>query len=307
MGMSETELSDLCRRIAELSAPMSPVATVEKPRIGKIGPVRAVVFDVYGTLFVSGSGDIGTASDANRGSFLDEALKSAGLRPAPGAGDEGVVRLAERIHECHRVSKEEGVRHPEIDISGVWGDVLSGLAQDRLLESLPHPVVIRRVAVEYECRVNPVWPMPGAADLLAALRARGMIMGIVSNAQFFTPLLFRSFLGAEPDDLGFPTALSVWSYREREAKPSGRLYRKLADRLLEQYGVPAREALYIGNDMRNDIRPARDCGFMTVLFAGDQRSLRLRRDDPSCGDVRPDCVITELSQVSGIVKQGGRV
>ncbi len=305
MDSRNTETDILARRITELSAPLSPMATGEKPLFGKTGSIRAVVFDVYGTLFVSGSGDIGTASDANRGFLLEEALNAVEIRAGSGAGDEGVRRLVDEIHACHRLMRERGVRHPEIDIREVWDAVLTGLSRDRLIEASPDAAMIRRIAIEYECRVNPVWPMPGVAEVLTALRARGLIMGIVSNAQFFTPLLFRSFMGTMPDRLGFPPALCVWSYREREAKPSVRLYEKLGGQLCEHYGVSSREALYIGNDVRNDVRPARDSGFMTALFAGDQRSLRRRRDDPSCDGVRPDCVITDLEQVLEIVERGG--
>jgi hypothetical protein len=36
---------------------------------------------------------------------------------------------------------------------------------------------------------------------------------------------------------------------------------------------------------------------MTALFAGDRRSLRLRKDDPSCRLLTPDLVITDLGQL----------
>ncbi len=57
------------------------------------------------------------------------------------------------------------------------------------------------------------------------------------------------------------------------------------------------EILYLGNDIRNDIWPAQAEGFRTALFAGDRRSLRLRADDPDCGNVRPDWVVTGLEQL----------
>jgi len=51
---------------------------------------------------------------------------------------------------------------------------------------------ILRLAVEYECRVNPVWPMPAALETIETLRARGFRLGIVSNAQFYTPLIIEA-------------------------------------------------------------------------------------------------------------------
>ena len=128
--------------------------------------------------------------------------------------------------------------------------------------------------------------MPGLKETLAAIRERGLLLGIVSNAQFYTPLLFEAFLGAPPDELGFTPDCCVWSYREREGKPSTALYEKLAT-ALEASSIAPDQTLYVGNDVRNDIRPAQRIGFKTALFAGDQRSLRLRQDDPECAAIKP--------------------
>jgi putative hydrolase of the HAD superfamily len=49
--------------------------------------------------------------------------------------------------------------------------------------------------------------------------------------------------------------------------------------------------------MLNDILPAQTTGFRTALFAGDKRSLRLRRDNPRCSNLKPDMVLTDLVQL----------
>lgn len=59
----------------------------------------------------------------------------------------------------------------------------------------------------------------------------------------------------------------------------------------------AREALYVGNDMLNDILPANREGFQTCLFAGDRRSLRLREQDPRCAGVAPTEVVGSLREL----------
>jgi hypothetical protein len=63
--------------------------------------------------------------------------------------------------------------------------------------------LVREFAIEYELIVNPVYPMPGLENLLAACRQQDLAMGIISNAQFFTPLLFEWFLDARMEELGF--------------------------------------------------------------------------------------------------------
>ena len=77
-----------------------------------------------------------------------------------------------------------------------------------------------RLAANYEARANPTWPMPGAKDLLRQLKMGSLPMGIVSNAQVFTPILVEDLL-AEHDLQrgGFDLDLCFFSNRFRQAKP----------------------------------------------------------------------------------------
>ncbi len=72
---------------------------------------------------------------------------------------------------------------------------------------------------------------------------------------------------------------------------------QVAAERLKNRDIPAHAALYIGNDMLNDIYPSKKAGFTTALFAGDNRSLRLRKDDPKCSNLSADLVITDLIQI----------
>ena len=123
-----------------------------------------------------------------------------------------------------------------------------------------------------------------------------MLLGIISNAQFYTPFLFDLFLGVNPARLGFDPDLIFFSYQYGYAKPSRFLYDMAAERLY-QHGIYADAVLYVGNDMLNDILPAKSVGFKTALFAGDARSLRLRNDDQICSHISADLVITDLIQL----------
>ena len=54
--------------------------------------------------------------------------------------------------------------------------------------------------------------------------------------------------------------------------------------------------------MLNDIAAAETVGFQTALFAGDQRSLRWRRDDMRVQGITPKTVVTQLSQLIDILR-----
>lgn len=277
--MTRKDLADLIR---SLSAPLDPRPTDAVPDIAPLPGIRALLFDVYGTLVISASGDIGLAGEHDAPSAFSAALDAAGIEAPVGAGPAWIEQA---IRASHTERKARGIPFPEVDIREIWRQVVD-------TQSDPS-----RLAVEYECRVNPVWPMPGLAQMLRDLRRRPLVLGIVSNAQFYTPLMLESFLGAPLTDLGFDAACCAWSYRLLEAKPSTRIYEEALAGLERIHGITPGEVLSVGNDMRNDIWPASLTGCHTALFAGDARSLRLRKDDPRCADVVPDRIITDLRQI----------
>jgi putative hydrolase of the HAD superfamily len=143
--------------------------------------------------------------------------------------------------------------------------------------------------------------MPFARELTESLRARGVTLGLVSNAQFYTPLLFEAFWGLSDARLGFARGLRLYSYRLGRAKPSQVLF-DLARKRLARRGIPAGRTLFVGNDVLNDILPASRAGFRTCLFAGDRRSLRLRGDDPRCAGVSPSAVVRGLQDLALLLR-----
>lgn len=121
-------------------------------------------------------------------------------------------------------------------------------------------------------------------------------MGIVSNAQFYTVEQFAVHLGGPPESWGFEPDLQFYSYRHGRAKPGADLYRMAADALARRAIEPS-QVVYVGNDMLNDVLPAAQTGFRTALFAGDARSLRLRRGDPRVDGLAPDLIVTSLTDL----------
>ena len=265
--------------------PLMPIPTGETPTgLSKIRRVKAMLFDVYGTLLISDSGSMGShdmGSDRQR--VLTGLLRRYGIERTP---EELMDAMRRAIENDHDRLRQEGIDYPEVDIVRVWQTVLG--TGDRTW--------VKTFALEYEMVVNPVYPMPGLADLLSACRKRGLLMGIISNAQFYTQLLLEHLLGTSLDMCGFDPQLTFFSYRFGFAKPSCFMF-ELGAEILFHRGISPTSVLYVGNDMRSDILPARTIGFQTALFAGDRRSLRRREDDACCRHLAPDMIITDLRQL----------
>ena len=279
---------DCCALAAQLSRPMGPQPTEVSASIQNLPDIKAVIFDVYGTLLISGSGDIGltSSSDLDREEIIGQALREEGLVTTP------ALSLAEKLVEAiaadHTRAIQDGASYPEIEIREIWSNLLQANGID-----LSGPA-IERLAIRYEAAVNPVWPMPNALQTLITLRDLGHLLGIVSNAQFYTPIFIESLFERSLSDLGFTDSLCLWSYKVREAKPSKGLFVNLAHSLSKK-DIKASQAVYVGNDMRNDIATASAVGFRTALFAGDARSLRWREDDRL--KIKPDLILTDLAQL----------
>lgn len=268
---------------------MHPNPTKMAPRLSRLPDIGAVLFDIYGTLIISGSGDVGSDRLDHRQKSLVETLKLFGLEASCDAS-EASEKFTEAIRLEHKKAKAAGVTHPEVDFREIWSTVLPSIVSDA------SSIDYEAFAVEFELRVNPTWPMPYAESTLDGLRQRVSMLGIVSNAQFFTPLLFDALLNRNLEDLGVSQELTYFSYVHRLAKPGTELY-ELGKSKLNDLGISANQVLYVGNDMLNDVTAASQVGFRTALFAGDERSLRLRIDDDRVHGVEADIVVTELPQL----------
>lgn len=268
--------------------PLEPVETGLTPSGTPRFPINALLFDIYGTLFISASGDIGLSADSPQIrkalSFLTAEYELA--IPAQTLLD--AYRCT--IDKEHRRLKSLGNDYPEVQIDQIWQHILG-------IKDIHQA---RKFALSFELIVNPVFPMPHLIEMLHQITKTDIKTGIISNAQFYTPMLFRYFCGNKPENIGFDPHLLFYSCKMAHAKPSPLMF-EAAEKQLSSYGIHPRNTLFIGNDMLNDIRPAHAHNFQTALFAGDKRSLRLRLDDSTCRGMQPDLVITDLLQLPAMI------
>jgi putative hydrolase of the HAD superfamily len=264
---------------------LAPQPTSLKPGGTIRNEIKCMLFDIYGTLFISGSGDISLADNKSPQSnqisqLLTQYKVSKTVKALLG-------EFYRAIKARHTELRGRGVDFPEVKIDRIWTRVLSEVDTK----------MVKQFALEFELIVNPVYPMPNLQKMLSTCRRQGLLMGLISNAQFYTPYLFRWFLDKNLEELGIDPGLVFYSYRFEVAKPSPKLFRLAAEKLGAR-GILPNEVLYVGNDMLNDIYPAQTIGFQTALFAGDRRSLRLRAEDPRCKNLTADVVVTNLIQLT---------
>lgn len=238
--------------IREYSTPLTLIPTNLSPSQPSMGPIKCLALDIYGTILISERQDCQAAWK----SLIDKFDL-----PAPSESLQGLIERE------HKFARERGIEFPEVEIRDLWKELFPNHDPELL-------------ALHFELLSHKVWPMPGL-DIPANLS-----LAIVSNAQFYTPLILDALcpIPAKP-------AFTFYSYQHRVAKPGPELFEKLRESIQERDILPS-EVAFLGNDHHKDILPAKQIGFQTILFAGDQRSLAY---DPALE--QPDAIITHLSQL----------
>ncbi len=293
------------RNLLDNLDPLIPIPTGVKPRFKRDESIKAVVFDIYGTLLVSSSGDVDQAEISDKN--LEWALHASGIKIVDGDRETLDYILNDfnsTIKVCHDAGRMNNLPYPEIDILSIWRIVLIHAKRKGLI-AIEKDADIALMTCVFEFLSNKVSIMPGLKETISSLRARRIPLGIVSNAQFYTPVLMNYFLhnkiSLKERIKGFDKELTVFSYKFGKGKPDQTLFNELIPTLKWKYGIIPSEVLFIGNDMLKDIYASNRVGFKTVLFAGDKRSLRMHENDIRTKSLKPDYVITHLEQILKII------
>jgi len=287
---------------------MKPVPTLLKPFIKKDPVIKAFIFDVYGTLLISASGDIDESVFSTDN--LVKAFTAAGIQIGETVPDppamllDILVEFRQSVREFHIQERTEERPYPEIDILQLWERIII-TRQSRNQLILNGPLCIKCFTFVFEVLSNRIYPMPGMHEVLKQLASRKYPLGILSNAQFYTPVILNFFLNQSISEneavIPFDPELTVFSYKHMRSKPDMFLFELVKNQCNRKYGLFADEILFVGNDMFRDIYPALAAGFKTALFAGDTKSLRLRQDKPELKKIVPDFIITDLMQLLTIL------
>ncbi len=286
----------------------------------KLYEIRAVIFDVYGTLINYWRPEF---SDRNtRARILENAFGKTidhfGMRPAlEHMNPEGTpVATLRELYEGlialhHDRARDKGISTPEVKIDEIWYVILLMLKRhgyDPLTLSLgTERDVARCFAWFYNSSALGGGFFPGVVDCLRKLKEQGVVLGILSNAQFYTPIDLTLFTrdqdaSGELDDYQelFEEDLVVFSYELGWAKPSMKIFQRLFDSLYEYHILPA-EVVLVGNDLSIDIAPAQEAGLKTALFVGDRESVFLHGKDR---EVTPDLTFESFGDLPNLLTMG---
>jgi putative hydrolase of the HAD superfamily len=282
--------------------------------------IRAVIFDVYGTLIDYRKDAFGSPEARERSLLeafeaviaafgVEEYLRAMAptARPSRTLSDfyNGLIAME------HQKLRQDQVQTPEVQIDRIWGLILLMLKRrgwDPSKLGLGDDTdVARCMAYHYNfCALGRGF-YPGVVDALSALVAANIRLGVVSNAQFYTPidltLFARDQSGGRCEDYLelLDTDLIFYSYEYGIAKPGAFMFEKLFNALYEMQILPS-QTVFVGNDLAADIEPAQRIGLRTAFFRGDRRSAFMGE---SAGKIVPDISFASFGELPHMVNFHG--
>jgi putative hydrolase of the HAD superfamily len=253
-----------------------------------MGDTKVIFWDVYGTLVAAERGDLDSLirREGELRTAFERTVKNFGLSIAPARLHDLFLR---GIHAEREARGADGITHPEVRIDEIWFKLLEKLQSD----ISPTINFAREVALFFERQANPKQLQPRAYEVLTTLQDRRLRQGIVSNAQFYTPIELSALLRHESDgaictyESVFDPRLVFFSFEMGVAKPDLAAFRPAIEALTREDLMPD-GCVFIGDSLTNDIAPAQHMGFKTILYAPQSASE---------ASVKPDLVIHNLSQL----------
>lgn len=285
-----------------------------RPSLKKL-PVRAVLWNVYGTLLAIPGGELqfehpmDFVTDAALDKTIQEFKMWGSMSRKPGAPSAYMKELYTKALTALRLTGgPSGEKFPEVPSEKVWDDIVRKLQQkDYKIDAATYGGLddfTKKIAYFYHASIQGTGAYPGAADALRHVADSGLAQGLLADGQCFTAVqLGRGLRAQDPGfdlDFAVPANLRVISAEKRAKKPSETLFRAAVTALAGR-GVGPGEILHVGSSLTRDIGPAKKAGMRTALFAGDRASLAATADQLKDPLYRPDALLTALPQIADVV------
>ena len=279
-----------------------------RPSLHKM-PVRAVLWNVYGTLLAIPTGElqfeaqIEFVTDAAFDKTVQEFKMWNSMSRKPGAPGAYMKELFKKAYEIVRLTGGGEVRSELI-----WDDIVKKLmtkeySYDAAQYGSPSEYV-KKIAYFYHASIQGTGCYVGAAEAIQAVSDAGLKQGLLADGQCFTPYqLLKALRDQNPlFDLSMhlPPDMRVLSAEKGMRKPSEDLFRA-ALAAVRAKGISPGVVLHVGSSLTRDIAPAKKLGMRTALFAGDRASLLATSEQLKDPNLRPDGMMTELTQIAEVI------
>jgi putative hydrolase of the HAD superfamily len=251
--------------------------------------LRAVAFDLWETLI----------TDTPANSWRQERLRTSRMEEI--LRDRGYGAVAERIEHAyralwHRCQHLYWSEDRDIPCRRQIEHFLEELELDPRTFDEPTLAELEHAYAHAALEVLPD-PVEGAAEMLAALKARGFGVGLISNTGRTPGSVLRSILG----ELGLAHSIDVmiFSNEHGHCKPRPSIFEELRRGL----GVRYDEMVFVGDNLYVDVHGAQRCGMRGVHFDPPVRGTAVAPHVEHGLEIVADARVTTLGELLPVIER----
>jgi FMN phosphatase YigB (HAD superfamily) len=284
------------------------------PYLKPIAGIKAVTWNVYGTLLRISDGDLvlqhpqAVRMEIALDKTIQEFNMWHSMTRKPGKPSEYLqLKYLHALEEQKMASSGRKGDVTEVNSAHIWRKLLGMLdKKDYEYDASFYgnlDELAEKVAYFFHSSLQGVEASAGALGALLGIQAGGLRQGLLADAQPFTLVqLFRELeqQGTIPDAI-FSPSLNTLSYVEGVRKPSKTLFLRAVDRFVKT-GIEPEQILHVSSRVRDDLALAKSLGMRTALYAAETLGLQAAPEVLKDPAIKPDRLITNPDQVRDIVQ-----
>ena len=294
-----------------------PKAVSANPSNKRLPDIRAVLWDVYGTLLRVSDGRFTIIPDeeVRLQIALDKTIHEFNMwnhmYRRPGPPWQSMIGLYQSTIERQSMQAASRGDVTDVNLADTWRAMIERLFEkeytfdDGVYGDLDE--FSEKVAYFFHSCLQATEARAGAVQAMTDIASNGLLQGFLSDGPSFTlvqTLRALSMQGTLPPlyELFRPQTL-ILSSGIGLKKPSRSLFRYAVDQL-RSVGVQSQEILHISCRHTTDLVPARAAGMKTALLVAEKSGLQVDAavlKDPA---KKPDRLLTDLSQLSPMLFGG---
>lgn len=292
-----------------------PAAIKATPSAAPLPGIRAVLWDVYGTLLRITGGKFGCVpkDEVRLQIALEKTIHEFNMwnfmYRRPGPPWQSIIGQYLNATERQKLAGvERRGDFPEVDLVDVWQSIIERLFDKDYQYDQGIYGGLRefseKVAFFFHSSLQGTEPRKGAVQAMRDVSESGLVQGLLADGQSFTMVQLLRALSSQatlpplyelfrPDTILLSTSLGI-------RKPSKTLFEYAASQLRSSSIAPD-EILHISCRLQTDLMPAKAAGMKTALLAAERSGLEVRSDQLKDPAARPDRLLTDLSQLSSVI------
>lgn len=284
------------------------------PAVKPLPGIRAVLWDVYGTLLrVSDGRFMALPQEEVRLQIaLDKTIHEFNMwnhmYRKPGPPWQSLIGLYRNTVERQSMQAAAKGDFTEVNLVDTWRALITKLFEKEYTFDEDQygdlDEFSEKVAYFFHSNLQATEARSGAVQAMSDALSAGIVQGFLADGQSFTLLQTLRALAIQDDlppvhELIRPQTV-IFSWEHGVRKPSRTLFSEAVHQL-RSTGISPGEILHVSCRLATDLAPAKAAGMRTALLVSEKLGLEVPKELLSDPKTKPDRLLTDLSQLRNVV------